>query len=109
MNTVNINLTVAGAGNMDASLDFVTDQQLICNTYVWGLSMQEAGLTTETGKYTVEVSNGVDWKEYKDLSTNVAVINAVDDTHMAWLYFRVSYMANGETTGTLNPILTLKS
>ncbi len=106
---INLLLKVSGITPIDATISFTTDAETICSDYSWALSMGEDSLTTETGTYTVEVSNdNTTWKTYKSTAENVSVIDALDDTHLPWVYFRVVYLPNGETQGTVSPKLTLK-
>lgn len=109
MNPIDLLLKVLGVTPIDATTAFITDSVAICGNYAWSFSMGEDSLTTSTGSYTLEVSNDDSvWKSYKVASENVAVVDGLDDTHIPWVYFRIVYNPNGETTGQLSPKLILK-
>ncbi len=93
----------------DASVSAVSNSLRACYKYQWSLYPIYLGLTSLDGTYTIEVSNdNLNWFDYNNLSTDVNIVDAVDDNHLAWIYIRVVYTANTETTGTVEFNLTTK-
>jgi len=93
----------------DATVSETTQSISSCYKYEWSLTPIKTGMTELTSTYTIEVSNDdVNWFEYNNLSTDVSIIDAVDDTHLAWIYIRIVYDAKTESTGTIEFELTQK-
>lgn len=93
----------------DASVSETSDSVQSCYKYEWAVAPITSGLTSADGTWTIEVSNDdVNWFEYNNLSTGVAIVDAVDDNHLAWIYMRIVYDAVTETTGTVSFELTQK-
>ena len=93
----------------DATVSETSQSIRSCYKYEWSLAPIKTGLTNFSPTYTIEVSNDdLNWFEYNNLSTGVNIVNAVDDNHLAWVYMRVVYNAQTETTGTIEFELTQK-
>jgi hypothetical protein len=93
----------------DASISEISEALLSCYKYEWSLFPVTSGLSSSDGTYTIEVSNdNLNWFDYNNLSTDVSIEDAVDDIHLAWIYMRVVYSANTESSGTIEFNLTTK-
>lgn len=93
----------------DASVSETSESLQNCFKYDWSLAPVQAGLTTTAPTYTIEVSNDdTNWFDYNNLSTDVAIEDAVDDNHLAWIYIRIVYNAKTESTGTVEFEFTQK-
>jgi len=94
--------------NFDATSDFITDAIEFCFLYVWSLKID--GTTLDgTPTITIEVSNdGTNWIAYKNDSTDSPVPGAWFDNIMPFLFTRINYKANDNTTGTVTFNLTTK-
>ena len=80
-----------------------------CANYTWSVTPVPSGIVGGPPTYTIEVSNdGVTWFEYSPLSTNVAIVDAVDDIHLAFTFMRIVHTANGTTAGTVDYYFTQK-
>ena len=67
-----------------------------------------AGLDA-TPTYTIEVSNNnVDFFPYDTPVVDALIGQAFDDTHLDWLYIRINYDAQTNTTGIVEFPLILK-
>jgi len=107
------------ANNHDASLDEVFESRSQCLNYGWFLEIKKTG-TDGNPKVLIEQSqNGVDYVPYidKDICSDViedgfVLINedvfAITDEFFHGNYYRVSYFANGTTTGTIDIALNDK-
>jgi len=93
----------------DASVSETSNSVTNCYKYEWAVAPVTSGLTSGDATYTIEVSNdNVNWFEYNNLSTDVSIVDAVDDNHLAWIYIRIVYDAKTETTGTIEFNFTTK-
>ncbi len=103
------NFLFADGVSHDASVSETSSSLRYCYKNVWSLFPVAAGLTSGDSLYTIEVSNDdVNWFEYNNLSTDVSIVDSVDDNHLAWVYIRVVYKAQTETTGTVEFSITSK-
>ena len=86
----------------DATLSETSDELTSCYNYTWSISPLISGITGTSPIYTVEVSNdGINWYEYNSGSTNVDVIDAVDDNHLAFTKMRIVHIGTGTSGGTV--------
>ena len=93
----------------NASVSETSEAIQSCYKYEWAVAPIVAGLTSEKGEYTIQVSNdNINWFDYNNLSTDVSIEDAVDDNHLAWIWMRIVYDAKNETTGTVSFELTQK-
>lgn len=92
----------------DASVSEISDVFQVCFNYTWLLTPISTGLDASP-KYSFEVSNdNINWQEYDAATKDAAINQPFDDDHMPGLYFRISYDADTNTTGTVSFELTLK-
>jgi hypothetical protein len=107
-NPIKLTFQFSDGTSHDASLTEASISQAICYKYGWSIAPIVAGLDS-TPTYTIQVSNNnVDFFPY-DLQTVDALIGqAFDDTHLDWLYVRINYDAQLNTTGTVEFPLILK-
>ena len=93
----------------DASVSETSESLKSWYKYEWSLAPIITGLSGATPTYTIEVSNdNVNWFEYNNLSTDVSIVDAVDDNHLAWIFMRIVYDKGTESTGTVEFELTQK-
>ncbi len=86
----------AGFPTIDLSIDGPTDSLSVCENYVWIITPNTLAAIVGAPTWTVEVSsNDVDWFEYNNESTDVAIVDAVDDNHAAFAYIRLVISSNG--------------
>lgn len=95
-----------GGNDFDLSLDQVGDWFRVCYQYGWSLAPSVQGLTGAP-IYTFEVSDdGTTPFNYKELATDVSIEDSLCDTHLNYLYARVSTVSNGGSgTAQFNLIL----
>jgi len=92
----------------NASLTEASFSQAICYKYGWSIAPIVAGLD-QAPTYTIEVSNNnIDFFPYESRVEDAAIGQAFDDTHLDWLYIRINYNAQTNTTGTVEFPLILK-
>ena len=97
-----------GGNDFDLSLDQVGDWERVCYQYGWSLAPAFTG-ASGLPTYTFEVSDdGVTPFNYKEQAVDVTIVNSLCDTHLNYLYVRVSTASNGGA-GTGNFKLVLKN
>ena len=101
-NTIEREFNFTDGTTHDATITETSEALDSCFNYVWSLSPLISGITGTNPTYTVEVSNdGVNWYEYNNLSTNVDIIDAVDDNHLSFTKMRIVHDATGTSGGTV--------
>ncbi len=94
----------------DATVSEVSVSQQICFPYEWSIFVDQVALTVNDSVWTIEVSNDNNtFYNYKSNSANIPIIDAYDDTHMAWTYIRINYDSKTESSGTVEFEITLKT
>lgn len=102
MNPIEREFNFTDGTTHDATLSETSDTLESCFNYTWSLSPLISGITGTSPLYTIEVSNdGVNWYEYNSNSTNLDVVNAVDDNHLAFTKMRIVHIGTGTTAGTV--------
>ncbi len=92
----------------DASVSEASISQAICYKYGWSIAPIIAGLDQDP-TYTIEVSNNnVDFYPYDTPVVDADIAQPFDDVHLDWLYIRINYNAQTNTTGTVEFPLILK-
>lgn len=94
----------------DATVSETSEALESCANYTWSVAPNPIGVTGGNPKYTIEVSNnGTIWYEYNSLSTNVDIVDAVDDIHLAFTMMRIVYNGTGVSAGTIEFLFTQKA
>lgn len=94
----------------DATVDETSEVLESCYNYTWSITPEITGIVGGPPIYTIEVSNdGVNWFNYSSSAVGVSVVNALDDTHLAFTKMRVKHEANGTTDGSVTYSFTQKS
>lgn len=92
----------------DASLTETSTSQEMCYDYSWSLVPEFSALDANP-TWTLEVSNdNVTFNPYDTLTQDTAITQGFDDTHSTFLYWRIAYNAQTNTTGTVSFTLILK-
>lgn len=95
--------------NHDVLLAENSNSIKLVQNYKWSIQPIPDTVVGTSPLYTVQVSNDdIDWDDYDVLSTNVDIINAVDDTHLAFNYVRIVHIPNGVTSGNVTYKINLK-
>lgn len=98
----------SGSELHDASQDAISQAQEVCYSHKWSLAPSAVSLNGAP-TYTIEVSNDLtNWAPYEDRTDNAAIDQPFDDTHFAWRYVRINYLANDNTTGTVSFRMVIK-
>jgi hypothetical protein len=96
-------------GSVDIGAGGTTTAIEICFNYNWSISPTVTG-TPGNSDYTLEVSHdGVEWKEYKDGSTNVDIEDAIQDDILPFTYVRIVVNSGGGSSGTAQFSMQLKN
>jgi len=110
MNPITRNFIFTSDGiTHDATVDETSEKLDSCQNYKWSVTPNPQSLTGGTPEYTIEVSNdNITWFDYDSASSGLDVNNAVDDTHLAFIYMRIKHEAKGSTGGTVEYLFTQK-
>lgn len=92
----------------DASVSEASASVEFCFVHNWSMIPEVSGLD-QNPTWTLEVSNdNVTWNPYDTLMQDAAIDQGFDDTHSNFLYYRINYNAQTNTTGTVKFIMVLK-
>ncbi len=107
-NSIRIPFNFSDDINHDASVSEISEVQTICFAHFWSLVPGYSGLDADP-LYTIEVSNdNILFNPYSPLTEDAAIDQGFDDTHTNFIYWRINYKANGNTTGNVKFELILK-
>lgn len=94
----------------DATVGETSEPLSSCFNYRWSVTPIISGLVGGPPTYTIEVSNdNSTWFEYNSESTNISVVDAVEDDHLAFIFMRIVHTVNGATGGTVEYLFTQKN
>lgn len=92
----------------DASVTESSESLVFCDSHFWSLIPVVASLDASP-LWTLEVSNdNVTFSPYASETDGAAIAQGFDDNHLAFKFMRVTYTANGNTTGTVEFTLIIK-
>ncbi len=93
----------------DASVSEVSEAIELCFDHSWSLVPEVSGLDANP-TWTLEVSNdNATWNPYEAPTEDAAIDQGFDDHDSAFLYWRINYNAQTNTTGTVTfPIIIKK-
>jgi hypothetical protein len=92
----------------DASVTESSAALEFCASHFWSLIPVFAALDASP-LWTLEVSNdNVTFSPYATETDGAAIEQGFDDNHLAFKYMRVTYTANGNTTGTVEFTMIIK-
>ncbi len=109
MNPKTIDFVFTDGTDHDVTLAENSDSQELTQNYIWSVQPILDSIVGTSPLYTIQVStNDVDWVDYDTDSTDIDVVNSVDDDRMAFNYMRIVHTPNGVTSGDITYKLNLK-
>lgn len=105
---IKIEFEFSGGVLHDASVSEISVSQEMCFNSGWSLIPVFSSLDASP-TWSLEVSNdNITFYPYDDLTDDAAIDQGFDDTHSSFLYWRINYNAQTNTTGTVSFDLILK-
>ena len=92
----------------NASISENSDSLILCESYNWLLVPKSSGLDAAP-VYSFEVSDdNINWQEFQPETKDALITQPFQKSDLAGVYFRISYDAVANTTGTVLFTITLK-
>lgn len=93
----------------DATLSENSESIKLEYDYTWSIQPIPDTIVGTSPLYSIEVSNDdTTWVDYDAASTDLDIVNSVDDDRLAFKYMRIAHDANGVTSGDVTYKILLK-
>lgn len=94
----------------DANVSEISESLAVCFSHGWSIFPESVGLNGSP-TYSIEVANidtPSEFVPYDLLTTDAAIAQPFDDDHLIWLFIRINYKKQDNTSGTVKFDMILK-